>query len=347
MKGPLFSNERLILVGGPGGVGKTTLAATLGIEMARQGHKTVVLTVDPARRLAQALGLAGFKEELQKVDLPPDYKGSLMATMLDTQRYFDRIIGRLARSDDQRDKILNNPIYQTMVESLGGTQEYAAMERLFEFAQDPTYTRIVVDTPPTQNAIDLLNAPQRLAEFMDNSVLKWFQGPKPAYLKLFQHGTKVAMKLLQKVFGAEFLGEFNRLMDDIEGMQSGFRKTHLDVIELLRSKETAFLLVTVPSHSRLQESVSFHKSLLEQHIRLSGVVMNRLERECPDMVKGSDDANVEDWLKYQSALYREQKKWAMAFHDAFQSIAIKEIPVQTGNLHDVAHLSQLGRLLID
>jgi len=129
----MIDKEKIILVGGPGGVGKTTLAASIGIGLANAGYRTVVLTVDPARRLAQALGLSGFSTELQQVPLKTDTGGSLHASMLDAQRYFDRIISRFARNEAQKAKILTNPIYRTMVDSLGGTHEYAPMERLFEF----------------------------------------------------------------------------------------------------------------------------------------------------------------------------------------------------------------------
>ena len=152
---PDFKEKRVFMVGGPGGVGKTTLAAALGIQLASAGFKTVVLTVDPARRLAQALGFEGFKTDLQKVDIPGVPDSTLYATMLDTQRYFDKIIHRFAKTEQQKERILNSPIYRTMVDSLGGTNEYAAMERLLEFAQDNRFEKIVVDTPPTQNAIDL------------------------------------------------------------------------------------------------------------------------------------------------------------------------------------------------
>lgn len=261
----LVHDERIILVGGPGGVGKTTLAASIAIGLAQAGHKTVVLTVDPARRLGQALGLSHFSTELQTVNLP-NATGSLQVSMLDAQRYFDRIITRFARNEEQKAKILANPIYRTMVDSLGGTHEYAAMERLFEFADDTRFDRIVVDTPPTQNALDLLAAPQRLADFMDNSVLRWFQGPKPVYLKLFQTGTKVAMKLLQKIFGSDFLAAFGKLMDDIDGMQAGFRKRNLEVLEVLQSKNSAFLLVTFPSQQRFQESEAFASTLKDRNL---------------------------------------------------------------------------------
>ena len=157
----LLQEKRIFIIGGPGGVGKTTLAASLGVHSAQSGYKSVVLTVDPARRLAQALGFSNFSNDLQKVDLGPGAKGELEAPMLDVERYFDKVISRFAKTDTQREKILNNRLYRTMVESLGGSHEYAAMERLLEFSNQDRFEKIIIDTPPTQNAIELLSAPDR------------------------------------------------------------------------------------------------------------------------------------------------------------------------------------------
>jgi anion-transporting ArsA/GET3 family ATPase len=175
-------------------VGKTTLAAAMALQYAIAGYRTVVLTVDPARRLAQALGFTDFTKDLQAVPLPDGAKGSLQASMLDSQRYFDRVIERFATSPAQKERVLSNPLYRAMVDGMGGTHEYAAMERLFEFSQDSSFEKIIVDTPPTQNAIDLLSAPARMADFMDNSVLKWFRASPRYSLSFFRQGTRLAMK---------------------------------------------------------------------------------------------------------------------------------------------------------
>src|SRR5690606_38704449 len=152
-------------------------------------------------------------------------------------------------------------IYRIMVDSLGGSHEYAAMERLLEFAADPQWDHIVVDTPPAENAVELLAAPQRLADFMDNSVLRWFQGSGKFYLSFFKTGTKLAMKALQKIFGSDFLDALGEFLQDLEGMQSGFRARHFEVMELLRSPQSAFFLVSYPSEARFLDSRSFLNSL--------------------------------------------------------------------------------------
>ena len=349
----LLNDKKVFLIGGPGGVGKTTFAAILGIQLALRGHRTVILTVDPAKRLAQALGFDGFQSELQQVVLPGmKGAGTLFATMLDTQRYFDRVIDRFATSPDQKEKIFRNPLYRSIVESLGGTHEYAAMERLLEFSKNPDFDKIVVDTPPSANAVDLLNAPQRLADFMDNSVLRWFQGPKPLYLQIFRQGTRVAMKFMQKVFGAQFMEALATFMDDLEGMQAGFRNRNLEVIQLLQNPMTAFFLVTHPSEPRHLESVKFVQTLKEKRIPLNAILLNRVEPNCPREldrranVDGKYLSNVQSFIRYYHALYQQQAHWISTFKSSFPSIPHFALERQSQPIHDITTLSQLGTVLI-
>jgi anion-transporting ArsA/GET3 family ATPase len=347
----LWRDKRIFLVGGPGGVGKTTVAASLGTQLAKEGFKTVVLTVDPAKRLAQALGFDQFSSELQPVHLKGVKEKMLYASMLDTQRYFDKIITRFAASEKQRDKILNNRLYRIMVESLGGSHEYAAMERLLEFTKDSTFDKIIVDTPPSQNALDLFNAPQKLADFMDNSVLRWFQSSnKP--LSLFRQGTKVAMKLLEKLFGSDFFKALAEVMDDLEGMHTGFRDRNLEVIKILKSATTGFFLVTYPSEIRFDESREFMAVLKDKGIPISGVILNRLEKKYPhplseDMpISREDKKLINDILKYRSELVAEQQNWVTQFTQLFHEVPQITIEKQSQDIHDLETLSQIGKRLL-
>ena len=338
-----FKEKKVYLVGGPGGVGKTTIAAALGIRLAEAGHKTIVLTVDPARRLAQALGFEGFQQELQRVPLP-HAKGELHATMLDTQRDFDRVIQRFASSPEQIQRIMGTPLYRAATASMGGTHEYAAMERLLEFTKDERFDRVVVDTPPTQNAVDLLSAPQRLANFMDGSVLKWFLGSQPGYLKWFSKSGKLALKLLQGIFGSDFLNQLTQFMEDLSGMHEGFRQRNLEVIELLKSPETAFLLVSNASEIRFRECQSFLETLKSFQIPLSGLILNRLER-----APASERANapeVQRLLDYYTELHDVQANWVSQFRAALPNTPTFEVEQKTQNPHDVAALSNLGDFLV-
>jgi len=343
-----LSKRRIILIGGPGGVGKTTLAAALGVSLGMRGYRTLVLTVDPARRLAQALGFKNFSQSLQKVE-SADFPGlNLTASMLDSEHYFDKVIERFARSPEQKKKILENRLYRTMVESLGGSHEYAAMERLLEFVSSEDYDKIIVDTPPTQNALDLLQAPQRLANFMDNSVLKWFQ--KQSGLHLFQRGTQAAMKVLQKILGSEFLDQLASVLGDLEGMQAGFRSRHLAVMELFRNPSTAFVLVTQASEARFLESVEFYKTLLTENILMDRLILNRID---PSFQLGPSEnipADSQEWLsnlqKYFQELHLVQQKWAEAFQAAIKTPAIR-VERKAALMSDIHTLKRLGDELIE
>lgn len=344
---PLFQNKKIFMIGGSGGVGKTTFAASIGVKFALQGHRTMVLTVDPARRLAQALGLTTFTGDVQKVEIAGHPEAKLFTTMLDTQRDFDRIIQRFARDEHQRDRILNSKIYRVMVESLGGSHEYAAMERLLEFAKNPEFDRVVIDTPPSQNAVDLFSAPERLAEFMDNSVLKWFQGDNPRFFSFLKQGTRLAMKALEKLFGNEFFQELGKVLQDLDGMQAGFRSRNLEVMETLRSNQTAFLLVSYPSEVRHLEAAEFLKTLKSYSIPVAALVLNRLEPFAPECVPHSvgisEDVRglVDPVLDYYHALYEEQQIWIKKFEDLMGDKAVYKIQKQVEPLHDVKALGEL------
>lgn len=344
-----LETKRLFLVGGSGGVGKTTLAAALGVELARRGYRTVVLTVDPARRLAQSLGLSNFTNDLQPVDLTgveplAGKTGTLHASMLDTQRYFDKIIERFARSEAQKQKLMAHPLYRTTVDTLGGTHEYAAMERLLEFSLDARFDKVVVDTPPTQNAVDLLTAPQRLADFLDGSVLAWFRDAGNPIQKLFRSGTRVAMKVLQKVMGGEFFASLSSFLEDLEGMESGFRDRNHEVMRLLRGEATGFLLVSYPSEVRFEESRAFADTLREKGIALSALFLNRLE---PPPPTAGIPAGLEPLSLFLKEAFDVENHWVQRFTEAFSAVPVRRLTRRDADLHQLGALSSLGRELLE
>lgn len=336
-----FSEKRIYLIGGPGGVGKTTLAASLAIHFSVQGYRTLVLTVDPAKRLAQTLGLTSFSTELRKVTLTEHPQAELHAYMLDGEHAFDRIIARFAKNEQQKQKILENSFYRTIVESLGGSHEYAAMEQILAFASDPQFDKIIVDTPPTQNAIDLFKAPQRLADFMDAPVISWFQ--KKGGFQLFQKGSQLAMKALQNILGSEFLEQLALFLTDLQGMQSGFRERHLAVMEVLRGNTTAFILVTQASEARFLESLEFQKALNQENIPISQLILNRLERYWPPLTSTQLPEAQRTWLlglhDYFEELHTLQEKWANAFKS--------EMGVPTVNIQRLSHPTTELQTLLD
>lgn len=342
----LFKDKRIFLISGPGGVGKTTLAASLGLYLSSQGYRTLVLTVDPAKRLAQALGFTHFNEDLQPIPVPDHPDAVLKASMLDTEHTFDRLVDKFAKNPEQKKKILNNKLYRTMVESLGGSNEYAAMERLLEFAHQADFDKIIVDTPPSQNALDLFKAPERMARFMDSSVFSWFQ--KKQAFSFFQKGAQLAMKFLQKLLGSEFLDQLSTFLEDLQGMETGFRKRHLAVLDLLRSPSTGFILVTQANEARFLESIEFHRLLLNEQIKLNLICLNKME---PLLSATNDPALDEEtqvflnsFSSYLNELRAIQLKWADAFQAGI-AVKLKGLERSSHLLLDPSRLLELGEEL--
>lgn len=341
-----LGEKRIVVVSGAGGVGKTTLSAAMAVALAARGHRTVVLTVDPARRLANALGLENFSEDLTRIAAA---EGELWASMLDARRYFDKVIERFAGSEEQRKRVTDHPLWRLTLDYLGGTQEYAAMERILEFAGDAKWDRIVVDTPPTQNALDLFAAPDRLASFMESSVIRWFRDGESSG-GLFARGGKIALGLLEKILGGDFLTRLSDFLKQLGGMESGFRDRHRAVMELLRGPEAAFVLVSSATESRLAESVAFADAVKAHGVDLEAVVLNRVDAATapPSAVQGdgADAAAARAVLRFLDEAHREQQAIVARFRAAFPALPIRIVERSETALHDVPHLNALGEGLL-
>lgn len=287
---------------GPGGVGKTTLSSVLAIKLSLSGFRTLVLTVDPAKRLANALGLNSFKDEIEEIKLPGG--AGLFATMLDTKHYFDKVIERFSTSKEQVDKILNHRLYRTAIDSLGGTEEYAAMERVLEFSEDKSFDKIVIDTPPIQNAHTLLNAPLRMSDFMDASVLKWFTGSVGLYSKVLKVGAEFSIKLLGRIFGKNFLSELAGFLVDMEGMHEKFKNRSLELMRVLSGDEATFILVNYPNIERIAEMKNFLQVLDEKEYHCGAILFNRMEpKRLSDIETSQATSGLKDWVKHFQRIY--------------------------------------------
>ena len=342
-----LADRRIIVVSGAGGVGKTTLSAGIAVALAARGHRTVVLTVDPARRLANALGLENFSEDLTRVPAAP---GELWASMLDARRYFDKVIERFARSEEQRKRVTEHPLWRLTLDYLGGTQEYAAMERILEFANDARFDRVVVDTPPTQNALDLFAAPDRLASFMESSVIRWFRDGESGG-GLFSRGGKIALGLLEKILGGDFLSRLSDFLKQLGGMETGFRDRHRAVMDLLRGPQAGFLLVSSATESRLAESKAFSAAVKTHGVGLESVVLNRLEPPCPSpealLSNGPEADTLRDILRFLTETHRAESKIVDAFRREFPNVTLRTIERSDAMVHEVARLSELGVAVLD
>jgi anion-transporting ArsA/GET3 family ATPase len=275
---------RIIVCCGSGGVGKTTTAAALGLRAAGRGRHVVVLTVDPARRLAQSMGLSGLDNTPRPVPLPDaatEQGGSLHAMMLDMKRTFDEIVE--AHSDpDRAAQILANPFYQSLSSSFAGTQEYMAMEKLGQLRRTDEWDLIVVDTPPSRSALDFLDAPQRLSRFLDGRLIRMLTAPTRAggraYLKVVNAGFGMITGIVTKILGAQMLRDVQTFVAAFDTMFGGFRERAEDTYRLLQTPGTAFLVVATPEPDALREASYFVERLSQDRMPLAGLVLNRVHR---------------------------------------------------------------------
>ena len=289
---------RIIVCCGSGGVGKTTTAAALGLRAAERGRHVVVLTVDPARRLAQSMGLSKLDNTPRPVPLPEGApaqgvpaqgvpaqgapaEGSLHAMMLDMKRTFDEIVE--AHSDpDRAAQILANPFYQSLSSSFAGTQEYMAMEKLGQLRRTDQWDLIVVDTPPSRSALDFLDAPQRLSRFLDGRLIKLLTAPTRAggraYLKVVNAGFGMLTGIITKVIGAQVLRDVQTFVAAFDTMFGGFRERAEDTYRLLQTPGTAFLVIATPEPDALREASYFVERLSQDRMPLAGLILNRVHR---------------------------------------------------------------------
>ncbi|MCZ7677317.1 MAG: AAA family ATPase [Sandaracinaceae bacterium] len=280
----LLARHRVVVCVGCGGVGKTTTAAALAVHAAMHGRRVLCLTIDPAKRLANSLGLATMTTEEQTVPAALfeenglSMSGSLSAMMLDTKRTFDELVARYASSPEAAQRILGNRVYQYLSTSLAGTQEYMAMEKLHAVRQDARYDLIVLDTPPTSNALDFLDAPERLAGLVDSPAMRWFiqafEGAGKFSFNLIGKGAAFLLRGLSRFTGTGFLEVVAQFVTDFNDLFGGFRERARQVAEALRSPEVAFVIVTSPNPLAMEEAIFFARRLEEAGMRRDAFVIN-------------------------------------------------------------------------
>jgi anion-transporting ArsA/GET3 family ATPase len=283
---PLLNSRRVILCVGCGGVGKTTTTAALGLAAARRGKRVLCLTIDPARRLSQSLGLVEMKTEAQTIDpalfseAGVDVPGSMTVMMLDTKSTFDGLVASLSPTPEQRDQILSNILYKYISTSLAGTQEYMAMEKLYAVKNDPSYDLVLLDTPPTANALDFLDAPERLIGAIDSAATRWFvqafQSSGKLSFNLLAKSTAAVLKGIGKLTGSGFLEQIAAFISEINALFGGWRRRADAVSAALRGPEVAYVLVTTPDPLCVREVLYFADRLRDQQMRRDAFVVNRV-----------------------------------------------------------------------
>ena len=270
----LLEGRRIVVCAGSGGVGKTTTAAAIAMGMAERGLKVAVVTIDPAKRLADSLGLEELGNEPRRVDGP--FEGELWALMLDSKRTFDALIERLAPDEATRDEVLSNRIYQQLSSAVAGSQEFTAIAKLYELDQEGDYDLLVLDTPPSRNALDFLDAPGRLAGFFQGRAIKMFLRPAGLGSRLLGRGTGVVFGLLERLTGVDMLHDLSVFFRALSGMTAGFTERASRVGALLEDPGTTFLIVTAPRHDPAEEAIFFHRKLAAASMPFGGLVVNRL-----------------------------------------------------------------------
>jgi len=283
-----LEGKRICIVAGSGGVGKTTTSAAIAMGLAASGKRVAVVTIDPAKRLATALGLDELGNEPHLVDPAVfataglEMRGELWALMLDSKRTFDELIGRLAPDEQARDEILANRIYQELSSAVAGSQEFTAIAKLYELDREGDFDVIVLDTPPSRNALDFLDAPDRLTGFFEGRALKLFLAPTGIAAKVVGRSTGVVFGVLKRVTGVDLLQDLSTFFRALAGVIDGFTERAAGVKALLNDPGTTFLIVTSPQREPVEEAIFFHGKLREARMPFGGLIVNRVTPSAQD-----------------------------------------------------------------
>jgi anion-transporting ArsA/GET3 family ATPase len=341
---------------GSGGVGKTTTAAVIALEGARRGRKTVVVTIDPAKRLADALGLAGLSGTPRRID--GDWPGELWATMLDTKSTFDTLVVKHAATPEQGRRILANRFYRNISGALSGTQEYMAMEKLYELHDETDFDLVVVDTPPTRHALDFLDAPRRLSRFLDHRLFRMLLAPSRGIVRAVNLAAQTFLRTVSKVVGGAVVDDAIAFFQAFEGMEDGFRQRAARVNHLLAAPETAFLLVASPRRDTVDEAHFFADRLAEAGIVVQALVVNRVHPTFGGPVTEVAAAGAAERAKtlaatdlgglyrnladFQAVASREQGHLA-GLAETVAPAPVAWVPVLRSDVHDIAGVEEVAR----
>jgi anion-transporting ArsA/GET3 family ATPase len=349
---------RILVCCGAGGVGKTTTSAALALAAAEAGRKVVVLTIDPARRLAQSLGLVALDNEPRRVAVP-GATGELHAMMLDMKRTFDDIV--VAHSTPERaEQILANPFYQSLSSSFAGTQEYMAMEKLGQLRATERWDLIIVDTPPSRSALDFLDAPNRMSRFLDGPMIRLLTAPSRAGLKFVSAGFLVFSRIISKVLGGQLLRDISAFVTALDTMFGGFRERATATYELLRRPGTWFVVVASPEPDALREASYFVDRLSSEGMPLAGLVINRTHppattalsatradgaaEEVAEAGGAGADLAVAALRVHAERMVQAAREQHLAdrFTSAHPEVCVRAVPATAGDVHDLDGLRLMG-----
>ena len=361
----LLEKRKVLICCGSGGVGKTTTSAAIALHAAALGYKTIVLTIDPAKRLASSLGIRKIdyqekeipKSELKKAGI--EIKAPLFAMMLDTKRTFDDLILKYSPSKEKAQSVLQNKLYQHLSNMIAGSQEYMAMEKLYEVIQERDYDLVVLDTPPSRHALDFLDAPNKMSAMVGDSVMKWFLKPSlfvsKNSLQLLDRSVKRVFKAFDKVAGFEFLQDLSQMLVSVSGLLEGFQERAQKVELLLHDQNTGFLLVAAPQPIPLREAEYFYKKIQANALPFAGFIFNRVQtlppagKPLPQEVKAKTRAEYQEMAYLFKSLAHRDEAEIEAFQKRMnfsrENFVFKIQSLLDHDIHDLAGLYELGEKL--
>ncbi|WP_053227513.1 ArsA family ATPase [Solirubrobacter soli] len=342
-----LDGRRMVICAGSGGVGKTTTAAAVALGLAEQGKKVAVVTIDPARRLADALGLQELDNEPRRVEA--DVAGELWAMMLDAKRTFDELIEALAPDERTRDEVFANRIYQQLSSAVAGSQEFTAIAKLYELDRSGEFDVLVLDTPPSRNALDFLDAPGRLTRFFQGRAIRVFLRPAGLSGRIIGRGGSVVFSILQRVTGVDLLRDLSVFFRSLGGMIDGFTERARRVGALLSDPATTFLIVTAPRHDPVEEAIYFHRKLREADMPFGGLVVNRVHQPPDDALPDAVASGLGPALAERVTLATSELA-ALAARDAANVARLRDaladpptilVPELDDDVHDLDGLAQI------
>jgi anion-transporting ArsA/GET3 family ATPase len=360
----LLEGRRVCVCCGAGGVGKTTTSAAVALGMARQGAKVAVVTIDPARRLANALGLRELDNEPRRVDpdrLGDACAGELWAMMLDPKRTFDELIDRIAPDPARAEEIKANRVYRELSTAVSGSQEFTAVAKLFELERDGDFDLLVIDTPPSRNALDFLEAPGRLTSFLEGSAIRTLIRPTGLGMRGLLRGASPLLGALRRVTGLDLLGDLSTFFGLLGDMTEGFSERAAQVQRMLAAPTTAFLLVTSASAPAIDEAIWFRRTLTETGLPFVGAIVNRVhhdrlgDAEPDDVAAALAQRLPADLARRVSSTFVDYHRLARRDLHNLRRLAetlegpgdhtIIQVPQLDGDVHDIAGLDRVRAFL--
>jgi anion-transporting ArsA/GET3 family ATPase len=351
----LVTSSRIVICSGSGGVGKTTTAAVVAMEAANVGRRAVVVTIDPAKRLADALGLDGIGNTPKRIEGPwtAEGPGELWAVMLDTKSTFDDLVTTYSSDPEQAERILANRFYKNISGALSGTQEYMAMEKLYELHNSSDFDLVVVDTPPSRNALDFLDAPKRLTRFLDHRLYRVIMAPTRGVMKAVNVAAQAFVRQVSKVVGASVFEDAVTFFQAFDGMEAGFKDRAEQVLQLLTSPATSYVLVASPKRDTVAEARFFAEKLGEASIAVSALIVNRMHphftdempealRERSGTFEGSDLGGLYRNLADFSLVAHREEEHLAGLAQMVAPAPVIRVPFLRTDVHDLTGLALVG-----